>query len=610
MQETLHFKISAALKDIIGKDLITDDYIAVFELVKNSFDAYADQVDIYFENIYSGNGRIIIKDNGKGMNYTDLINKWLFVAYSAKKEGTEDENFDYRDKIFKNRPFAGAKGIGRFSCDRLGKKLYLETVKKEPDPKAEILITEWEKFEGDIKQEFINISVLHESKPEGYYKLEYGTVLEITELRSEWDRHKLLRLKDSLAKLINPNKRSVDDFKIIIHVKEEKEDDDKFEEFYEKVNGDVSNFIFEALEIKTTKIFASISEDGKYITTELTDGGTVIYKIKEHNKYNFLDSINYTIYYLNTSAKNTFTRRMGLQAHRFGHIFLYKNGFRVYPYGEPGEDPLKIDSRKSVGTMRYLGTRDIIGQIEIFSSSNELKETSSRGDGLIKTNSYLQLEECFWEVMKRLEKYVVEIQLWGIGIEEDETGEIKDRITELISKLSGSSDIVEIDYSDEILDKINVVQSQSATVLVENLKKIAVANQNVALIAEADRISNKIQQLEYTNREVQQEMELFSLKTKEIEQRLEIKEREAELLKEASNEGIVELLSIEHHINQATFRVDGYVKSLYELVKGKADLENGMVDIIDQISLENRKIASLIKFIRSANFDLLSSKIT
>lgn len=62
----LTFKISSALKDIIGRDLITDDFIAVFELVKNSFDAYATQVDIYFVDIYGNNPKIIIKDNGKG----------------------------------------------------------------------------------------------------------------------------------------------------------------------------------------------------------------------------------------------------------------------------------------------------------------------------------------------------------------------------------------------------------------------------------------------------------------------------------------------------------------------------------------------------------------
>jgi HSP90 family molecular chaperone len=128
MGNTLKFRISSALKNIIGRDLITDDYIAIFELVKNGFDAHANRVDIYFENIYTSNPKIIIVDNGKGMNYDDLINKWLFVAYSAKKEGTEDDSYDYRDSIYSKRFFAGAKGIGRFSCDKLGKVLYLETV--------------------------------------------------------------------------------------------------------------------------------------------------------------------------------------------------------------------------------------------------------------------------------------------------------------------------------------------------------------------------------------------------------------------------------------------------------------------------------------------------
>jgi len=81
----LNFRISAALKNIIGKELITDDFIAVFELVKNSFDAHASDVEIVFEGFKTASPKIVIKDNGKGMNYDDLINKWLFVAYSAKK---------------------------------------------------------------------------------------------------------------------------------------------------------------------------------------------------------------------------------------------------------------------------------------------------------------------------------------------------------------------------------------------------------------------------------------------------------------------------------------------------------------------------------------------
>lgn len=133
MKQELYFKIGSGLKDIIGRDLIKDDYIAVFELVKNAYDAYATRVDIYFENIGQENAKIIIEDNGKGMGLSDIKSKWLFVAYSAKQEGTEDESFDYRNEINQHQVFAGAKGIGRFSCDRLGRKLKLITTKRGPN---------------------------------------------------------------------------------------------------------------------------------------------------------------------------------------------------------------------------------------------------------------------------------------------------------------------------------------------------------------------------------------------------------------------------------------------------------------------------------------------
>ena len=61
MTQELNFKVGAYLKNIIGSDLINDDFIAVFELVKNSYDAYATEVEVVFENIYSENSKIINK---------------------------------------------------------------------------------------------------------------------------------------------------------------------------------------------------------------------------------------------------------------------------------------------------------------------------------------------------------------------------------------------------------------------------------------------------------------------------------------------------------------------------------------------------------------------
>lgn len=82
MEEKLHFKVSSGLKNIIGKDLITNELVAIFELVKNGYDADATEINLI---INSYENYIIIQDNGKGMNRDDIENKWLFVAHSEKK---------------------------------------------------------------------------------------------------------------------------------------------------------------------------------------------------------------------------------------------------------------------------------------------------------------------------------------------------------------------------------------------------------------------------------------------------------------------------------------------------------------------------------------------
>ena len=61
---------------------------------------------------------------------------------------------------------------------------------------------------------------------------------------------------------------------------------------------------------------------------------------------------------------------MGIQSVEYGSVFLYKNGFRIYPYGDPGDDSWRIDARKQQGYNRYLGSRDLIGKVEIHTNLN------------------------------------------------------------------------------------------------------------------------------------------------------------------------------------------------------------------------------------------------
>ena len=418
MEDTLQFKISSALKDLVGKDLITSDNVAIFELVKNSYDAYANHVVITFSE-----DKITIADNGKGMSYSDLINKWLFLGFSAKKDGSEDlvdeKQKSYRDKI--KRYYAGAKGIGRFSCDRLGRFLTI-TTKTNDATQVEQILVDWAKFEEDQKIEFVNVNVKHRSLnstvvfPSNYT---HGTIIEITDLHDDetpWTRKHILELKRSLQKLINPYSE-INDFVIDLVCEREKEGDAKLLEegiSYDRelVKGPLKNSITEILKLKTTQIDVKVKDDVVYTT--LTDRGIDIYRIKEHNNlYPLIKNGTVSLSFLNRAAKYNFSRLMGVDPINYGSVFLFRNGFRILPFGETGDDSWGIDFRAQQGRARYLSSRDLMGRVDIFVEDvSELKEVSSRDSGLVDTPMSRQVLELFKQSEKRLERYVVGV-LWG-----------------------------------------------------------------------------------------------------------------------------------------------------------------------------------------------------
>ena len=420
MEDTLQFKISSALKDLVGKDLITSDNIAIFELVKNSYDAYATHVVITFAE-----DKITIADNGKGMSFSDLKDKWLFLGFSAKKNGAEDTTDDkqksYRDKI--KRFYAGAKGIGRFSCDRLGRFLTIIT-QTENANHADQIFVDWSKFEVDQKIEFANIDVLHRtvtessSFPDG---LSHGTIIEIMSLHdgeAPWTRKHILELKRSLQKLINPFSET-NDFVIEIVCEREKEEDAKKISDgtgYDRdiVNGLLKNSITEILKLKTTQIDVSVKNG--YIYTTLSDRGVDIYSIKESNTdCPLIKESSVSLSFLNRAAKYNFSRIMGVDSINYGSVFLFRNGFRIMPFGETGDDSWGIDFRAQQGRARYISSRDLMGRVDVFvKNMSELKEVSSRDNGLVDSPMARQVNTLYWKCHKRLERYVVGV-LWGEG---------------------------------------------------------------------------------------------------------------------------------------------------------------------------------------------------
>ena len=444
------FRISAHLKDIIGRDLVTNEYVAIFELVKNSFDANASRVDIEFD---PARGSISISDDGHGMSSDDIREKWLFVAYSEKADSQSDS---YRDKIKPGGQFAGNKGIGRFACDTLGESLSLYS-RRTARGEVTTLQVDWTLFEEDSHHEFQTISVNLANEP-AFPKLKYsetpsksGTVLVVERARHDWHYERIARLRRDLAKLIDPFGTAA-----TVEVSTWIVDDSEYQA--PDVDGPVRNEIADLLEEKTSRIQVQIHDNR--IESTLWDRGRKIYQIGEPSPYEGLVGcdVGGMIYYLNRSAKSTFTRRMGVRPVEFGSVFLFLNGFRVFPIGEETDDTLGLNRRKQQGQSRYLGTRDVLGRVDVSAPPKMFREVSSRDAGLVEdARSRALYEAVFRHMILRLERYVVGVN-WQDKLDQDrdtpvglETDSARGRILDVIGSLAKAKDVDVVYFNEDVV---------------------------------------------------------------------------------------------------------------------------------------------------------------
>lgn len=301
-------------------------------------------------------------------------------------------------------------------------RLLTITTKTRDSLLAEQILVDWANFEVDQKIEFGNVDVEHRTLNVGNVfpdQESHGTIIEIEDLHDEetpWTRKHILELKRSLQKLINPYSETNDFVIEIICERERKVDFQKLQDGVgfdrDIVNGPLKNSITEILKLKTTQIDVKIS-DG-FVYTTLTDRGVDIYRIREHNiHFPLIKNATVSLSFLNRAAKYNFTRLMGIDSINFGSVFLFRNGFRILPFGETGDDSWGIDFRAQQGRARYLGSRDLMGRVDVtVEDVTELKEASSRDSGLIDTPMSRQVKDLYKLCHKRLERYVVGV-LWG-----------------------------------------------------------------------------------------------------------------------------------------------------------------------------------------------------
>ena len=217
-EELVYMKPYARLLTMLGDQLIRDETVALAEIIKNSYDADAEKVLVYFEN-FKQNGdeleqqdssRLVIKDNGCGMDENVIKKHWLNPATPIKKFKKQEVN----EKTAKGRIIQGEKGIGRYSLLKLGNTITITTRPINSD-KEYVLEYNFAIYEEDFFDSKTNNYLYLDSIPVKFVEREpveiikdhdpwsshHGTKIEISGLKGIWSSDKIAKVLSDIGKL-------------------------------------------------------------------------------------------------------------------------------------------------------------------------------------------------------------------------------------------------------------------------------------------------------------------------------------------------------------------------------------------------------------------------
>jgi signal transduction histidine kinase len=387
----VRFSIDAGLIDRLGQELVARQETAVSELVKNAHDADATEVQLIFIDSDAIGGTLKIQDDGDGMTRQELINGFMRISSSDKFHNPISRRYKRRR--------AGQKGIGRFAVQRLGSKLTIITQTEEA-AESLMLTINWDDYKRDTDLTRVTNSIKLIKKHK-----DRGTTLIIERLRERWSDAAIKRIFNYITDIMQPFALS----------KEKQVSDDKrlaesgdpgfrfdFVKVTDNVPKTIKNTITTVLSHAVAEIEGYISEDGQGIYTIKSDklnideiGEIGLDPDNTKAKFDKLSNVRFRAYYfiydsdLIPKMQNVSIQRL---AERQGGIKLYRNGFRVLPYGESGNDWLKLDESVRARTLLPAhANNSFFGFVELTDIDNKFKETSSR-EGLVEDEAFIQLQ--------------------------------------------------------------------------------------------------------------------------------------------------------------------------------------------------------------------------
>lgn len=419
------FKPYARLMNIIGDQLITDKKVAVIEVVKNSYDADAENVQVRFLNM-DNYGKtyltekeqpyIEIEDDGDGMTLQTITDVWLRPATPSKL----DKKKQKQNKTKKGRIIQGEKGIGRFAIHKLGEKIELFTKASNNDEiKLEMDFTEFNPEKADLfNQPPSDYKLLEDvynnwfvNTPPEEIKKEKGTLIRIYNLRENWKKNDFEELYKSIQRLIPPTDENAESlgvrFKQDFNIEMFKngaiyssEEVTTFKDVIERAQftmiGTVSKDGILDFDYKSVSPVRKLKKEINLLSKEqLAENNYSSYAIERGFNYDkhtpTCGSFGFTFYAFDLSKPDKTILNNDIKAFiKENFVFVLRDGVRVYPYGEKGIDWLNLDKlRATYRAGQFISYNDLTGFVYISQNGNPLLRDSTNRQGIMDIDGAL-----------------------------------------------------------------------------------------------------------------------------------------------------------------------------------------------------------------------------
>ena len=426
MQKELNWKFDISTYRLLGRELITDDVTAIVELVKNSYDANSKNVYIkfFFTQSKTEKSKIVIVDDGFGMTADDIEQKWMtFGTSSKRKEKISPPPF--------NRRAVGEKGVGRFAIDKLGRNCKIIS-KKSNELNVNILQIDWSQYEHNTETDdflkvnnFLKIKKLTTSK--------HGTKIIIKDIHEEWTSISLDRLYKELAKIVSPLNTLVPPFNIYIQ-------SNQFDAYLKpkKVVNKAIKYASDSFSL-TFNCKNNIQEVIKFNKKDKS------FTVIEEPIYSF-GPVKLKLYHFDQYAKGNFSKNYKGADLQIDGVKIYRDGILTTPFAENTasrnnrRDILGIDKRRYSGFFDKIGSRDMIGIVEIYKdTSPKIIDATNRQDFLSNVE-YKELKEFIISQIAELEDYLIHKKKEEYAHTSKELSDAKNKINDFSSDLKSLKD--------------------------------------------------------------------------------------------------------------------------------------------------------------------------